>query len=423
MRALFIHQNFPGQFRHVAQALAQRKGVEVVALTDSGNKQGVTGVQIGRYPAVAPPPNGLTRAAATLLQRFQRSEAVALASIELRRRGFAPDVIVGHPGWGELMLVKEIFPDAPLISHAEFYYTADGGDVGFDPEFPDVTDGLRVNLKAKNVPLVTALLDSAVAVAPTAWQASRFPEELAAKITTIHEGVRTDIVAPNPKAIFETSASGRPFRVGEEVITFVNRSLEPLRGFHILMRALPAILDARPDAHVVIVGGDGVSYGAAAPKGETWKSRFLGEVQDRLPMERVHFVGRIPYADFVSLLQVSRLHIYATYPFVLSWSMLEAMSAGALVLGSATPPVTEMIEHGQNGLLYDFFDVKGLAKSAIDALQHHETYRDLREAARRAVVERYDLASVCLPAWLAQIDAVAAGGRGARNAKTGGADP
>ncbi len=414
MRVLFIHQNFPGQFRHVAQALAQRTGVEVIALTDSTNKQSLAAVKTGRYVAPKPPPEGLTRAASTLVNRFQRAEAVAAGLIELRRRGITPDVVVGHPGWGELMLVKEIFPKTAMISHAEFYYTAEGGDVGFDPEFPDVTDGLRIMLKSKNIPMVTAIIDSDVAVAPTAWQASRFPAELAGKITTIHEGIRSDALCPNPQATFSRGTGDRVFRPGDEVITFVNRNLEPIRGVHIFLRALPAILAARPNAHAVIVGGESVSYGAAAPKGETWKARFLSEVQDRLPMERVHFVGNIPYAEFIALMQVSRLHIYATYPFVLSWSMLEAMSAGALVLGSATPPVTEMIEHGKNGLLFDFFDVKGLATSAIDALAHHERYIPIRDAARQTIVERYDLATRCLPAWLALIDRCAGAKTAAR---------
>lgn len=180
-----------------------------------------------------------------------------------------------------------------------------------------------------------------------------------------------------------------------------------MRGFHIFMRALPAILAARPAAHVVIVGGDGVSYGAAPEGSQSWKEQFLSEVRDRIPLERVHFVGRIPYPKFVSLMQATRLHIYATYPFVLSWSMLEAMSAGAIVLGSATPPVVEMIEAGRNGLLYDFFDSEGLARTAIEVLAEPDRFATLGTAARQTIVDRFDLARNCLPAWLRQIDEVA----------------
>lgn len=407
MRVLFIHQNFPGQFRHVAIALAKQSGNEIVALTDSVNRQALAGVTLGRYTAPPPPPPGLSRAGATLANRFRRGEVVAGALIELRRRGFLPDVIVGHPGWGELMLAKEIFPSSKLIAHAEFYYTAEGADVGFDPEFPDVTDELRVGLKAKNLPLLAALADCEVAVAPTRWQASRFPAMFEPKIKMIHEGIRTDVVKPDAGAAYEHGLGGARLGANDEVVTFVNRNLEPLRGYHIFMRALPAILAARPDARVVIVGGDGVSYGARPPEGTTWKERFLGEVQDRLPADRVHFAGQIPYPAFVSLMQVSRLHVYATYPFVLSWSMLEAMSAGALVLGSATPPVTEMIEHGRNGLLYDFFDIEGLARQAIEALAEPGRFTAMRGEARRTIVERYDLATVTLPAWLRCVGDVA----------------
>ena len=312
MRVLFVHQNFPGQFRHVAAALAKRPGVGMVAITDEVNKQQIQGLATARYRFQAVPLANLSSPASTLTNRFRRGEAAAAAMLEVKKRGFIPDVIVGHPGWGELMLAREIFPASRLIAHAEYYYSAEGGDVGFDAEFPDVTDELRIQLKAKNIPLLAAIMDSTCSVAPTAWQASRFPPELARKIATIHEGIRTDLVKPDPAAVYAHGTGERSFRPGDEVITFVNRNLEPMRGFHIFMRALPRILAARPNAQVVIVGGDGVSYGAAPPKGQSWKSIFLAEVADRVPKERVHFVGQVPYASFIALMQVSRLHIYAT---------------------------------------------------------------------------------------------------------------
>lgn len=407
MRVLFVHQNFPGQFRHVAAALSRQPGTQIAIVTDAANKQQTPNLATARYRFQPSPIPGLSNAATTLANRFRRGELAAAAMLEIRKRGFIPDVVVGHPGWGELMLVKEVFPTSELIAHAEYYYTVEGGDVGFDPEFPGATDELRFRLKAKNLPLLAAVADSKVSIAPTAWQASRFPVEVSHKIEVIHEGIRTDIVKPDASASYGQGLGGKIFRPGDEVVTFVNRNLEPMRGFHIFMRALPRILAARPNAHVVIVGGDGVSYGPPPTKGLTWKSKFLAEVEGQLPMDRIHFVGQIPYSDFVALMQVSRLHIYATYPFVLSWSMLEAMSAGALVLGSATPPVTEMIEHTKTGLLYDFFDVEGLATSAIEALADPERHLEIRKNARRLVTARYDLALTCLPAWLDRIKRVA----------------
>ena len=215
-------------------------------------------------------------------------------------------------------------------------------------------------------------------------------------IEVIHDGVDTAVLAPNPQASV-TLPGGRMLRAGDEVITFVNRNLEPYRGYHTFLRALPAVLAARPDAQVVIVGGDGVSYGAEARGGTTWKAQFLAEVQDRLDLSRVHFVGRVPYEGFVALMQLTRVHAYLTYPFVLSWSMIEAMAAGALVIGSDTPPVAEVISDGLNGRLVDFFDVPGWSAALIEALAEPRRFDPMRAAARQTALSRYDLRGICLP--------------------------
>ncbi len=397
MRVLFLHQNFPGQFLHVARALKER-GHKVAAVTDAGNTRPDV-IPTLRYrfeDARAGNPHPLAR---NFALRAARGEVVVKALCRLRDDGFVPDVVVGHPGWGETLFVKDVFPKARLLVHAEFYYGGEVSDADFDPEFrrADPLAG-RLTVRAKNAALLLAVMDADRGVAPTGFQASRFPAEIRPKIAVIHEGVDTDLLVPNPQARFE--AGGRTFRPGDEVLTFINRNLEPYRGYHVFMRALPRILEARPNAHAVIVGGDSVSYGAPAPEGKTWKEIFLAEVRDRLPLERVHFVGRIPYPDFVSLMQTSMAHVYLTYPFVLSWSMLEAMSAGALVIGSRTEPVEEVIRDGENGLLVDFFDQDALVACAVEALAHPERFRDVRHAARRSIVEGYDLRRRCLPQWL-----------------------
>ena len=243
--------------------------------------------------------------------------------------------------------------------------------------------------------------DADLAVAPTRWQASRFPPLLQTKLIVAHEGIDTSVLKPDPAAVYRVRGSNLAFTSRDEVISFVNRNLEPYRGYHIFMRALPTILAARPRAHVVIVGGEEVSYGAGPNGGRTWKDIFLGEVRERLPMDRVHFVGKIPFSDLVSLLQVSSAHVYLTYPFVLSWSMLQAMSAGAPLVASRTAPVLEAIEDGVNGVLVDFFAVDELAGRVIDVVANPEAYRAMRQRARESIVQNYDLASVCLPRWLA----------------------
>lgn len=399
MDILFVHQNFPAQFIHVARALNGRPDLRLAMVTHKGNEQKdfLPGAKYGWEAKRAGSPHPI---AANFALRASQGRMAAKAMLALRERGFNPKLVIGHLGWGETLFAKDVFPEATLVVHAEFFYSAAGADVGFDPEFPFAGAERLFELRAKNAAILAAMNDADIAVAATRWQASRFPPHLQAKLHVVHEGIDTDLLKPNPAATFHVAGADLTFAVGDEVITFVNRNLEPYRGYHIFMRALPAILAARPRAHAVIVGGDKVSYGAAAPAGQTWKEIFLSEVRERLPMERVHFVDKIPFLDFVSLMQVSAAHVYLTYPFVLSWSMMQAMSAGAPVIASRTEPVLEVVEDGVNGALVDFFAVEGLAERVIDVLAHPDDYRAMRETGRRTIVENYDLARECLPRWL-----------------------
>ena len=231
---------------------------------------------------------------------------------------------------------------------------------------------------------------------PTQWQASQFPEHFRSRLSVIHEGIDTDVVKPNRDAVFETP-DGVRLSGKDKVVTFVNRNLEPYRGFHIFMRALPRILKENPKAHVVLVGGDSVSYGSMPEKGGTWREKLLAEVGGELDMARVHFVGRLTYEHYLSLIQETAAHVYLTYPFVLSWSMLESMAAECILIASDTQPVTEVVEHERNGLLVDFFDVDGFAEQVTQVLKKPKHYQAIREQARKTIRERYDLKSICLP--------------------------
>lgn len=317
----------------------------------------------------------------------------------LRSEGYTPDLVIAHGGWGEALFVRDVWPRARVIQHAEFYHAAEGADVGFDPEFSPASFSIRLQIRTRNAVMAQALLDADRAVAPTRWQASRFPPDLHPKIAVVHEGIDTDLARPDSTASVTLGRRNVVLRAGDKVVTYVARHLEPYRGYHVFMRALPAILARCPDARVVIVGSDGAAYGPP-PHGTTWKRRFLDEVRGRLPMDRVHFVGQVPRPLFLRLMQVSAAHVYLTYPFVLSWSMLEAMSAGALVVGSRTPPVQEVIEDGCNGVLRDFFDVDGIADAVTEALLDSKRFEPLRKAARQTIIARFDLRRVCLPAWL-----------------------
>lgn len=325
----------------------------------------------------------------------RRGQSVLAVLLRLKKSGFYPDVVYAHPGWGETLFLKDVYPRARLIHYCEFYYNSTGQDFNFDLEFPsNASDVLR--LRIRNLHHLMALEQADAGIAPTVWQQTRFPASYLPKISVIHDGVDTKRVAPDPDAFIAIPNKHLRLTRADEVVTFVSRDLEPYRGFHTFMRALPAILKARPKAHVVIVGGNGVSYGRRLAHG-SYREQYLRELGEQCDASRVHFVGRVPYSTLLRVLQVSTAHVYLTYPFVLSWSMLEAMASGCLVIGSKTRPVEEVIRDGENGLLVDFFSPDELAEAVQRACEERGRMRMLREAARRTIAERYDLQTVCLP--------------------------
>jgi glycosyltransferase involved in cell wall biosynthesis len=401
MKILLVHQNFPGQFRGLAPALIKAgHDLRAISMRQEKMRTGVPnwGYVVGRGSSKSIHPWVTSTESAVI-----RGEAVAALVQQMAQEGWTPDLVLGHTGWGEMLFLRQVLPQARLLGFNELYYQANGGDVGFDPEFaapPDATKRLQV----RNMHLVSSLMACDVGITPTEWQANCFPPLLRQRMRVIHDGVRTDRLLPDESAWISLGREGLRLKRGDEVVTFVNRNLEPMRGYHQFMRALPEILAARPQARAVIVGGDEVSYGSVPAGQKGFKDHFLGEVRDRLDMSRVHFVSRIPYDTLVSLLRVSAAHVYLTVPFVLSWSMLEAMSLGALVIGSDTAPVREVIEHGRNGLLVDFFDPQQLAKTVCETLAHPDRFAALRQAARQTIVERYDFNNICLPQYMNLIE-------------------
>jgi glycosyltransferase involved in cell wall biosynthesis len=407
MRVLFVHQNFPAQYRHVAPALA-RRGDAVVALGENPGEP-LPGVRHLRYK---PPPSGGGKDTHRYVRRFEnavfRGQQVARAALALKARGFSPDLVCCHPGWGEGLFLRDAWPDAKLLYYFEYYFRSSGGDVGFDPPGGEVSIDDAGRVRTLNATHLMSLEQADWGQTPTRWQHSRFPDWARERMSVVHEGVDTRAVRRREGARFALP-DGRALGQGDEVVTFVARGLEPYRGFPTFMRALPEILARRPAARVVMVGGDEPHYGGKPPGGGTWKETLLAELGGRLPLERVHFTGKVPHAALQDLLSLSSAHVYLTYPFVLSWSMLEAMSCGCLVVGSATAPVQEVIRNGENGLLVDFFSPDAIAAAVVRALSDPGAMAPLRAAARRTVEERYDLRGVCLPQQIALADAVAAG--------------
>ena len=399
MKILFIHQNFPGQFKFLAPALV-KQGHTVVAMTmQKTEAKEWQGVRLAPYTAT----RGTTPKVHPWISDFEtktiRAEACFRAALRIRAEGLNPDLIVSHHGWGESLFLKDVWPQAKLAIYCEFYYHPRGADVGFDPEFPAEDAGEVCRLRLKNLNNLLHFDVADAAISPTHWQASTFPEPFRSKITVVHDGIDTEAVAPNP-AVSLTLNGNIQLTRADEVITFVNRNLEPYRGYHIFMRALPELLKRRPQARVLIVGADDVSYGARPAEGKKWKDIFASEVRPQISdadWARVHFLGHIPYQHFIPLLQLSTVHVYLTYPFVLSWSLLEAMSVGCAIVASDTQPLREAIRHDDTGRLVNFFDVPGLANEVCALLDDPVARQRLGANARAFAQATYDLKTVCLP--------------------------
>ncbi|MFZ4690295.1 MAG: glycosyltransferase family 4 protein [Polymorphobacter sp.] len=390
MDILFIHQNMPAQFKHLAPALAADGRHRVVFIT---RRKGADLPGVRRVSYDGPRPAGPeTHHYVRLFEASVRyGQQVARTMVDLKREGFDPAVVIGHPGWGEMLFVKDVFPRARVISYAEYYYTAHGGDVGSEPGSVVSLDTM-CRTRARNAHLLLSLEMADAGLSPTQWQRSRHPAVLQPKIRTIFDGIDTDIVLPNPNASFKLD-DGRTLTRADEVLTYVARNFEPYCGFPSFMRSLPAILSARPEAHIVITGGDEISYGQAPPDGKTWRETMLAEVPLDRPeyRNRVHFTGKLSYPRYLSLLQVSSVHIYLTVPFVLSWSCVEAMATGCIVVASDTAPVHEVIAHGENGYLVDMYDPAAISRQTIAALAARNTSQELRKSARGVVLDRYTL--------------------------------
>ena len=404
----------------MAPALAQA-GRDVRALASDGPDQArvqLPGVQQYRY---SPRPfQGIGKTHPWLLDletKLVRAEACLKAASELRSTGYHPDIVVLHPGWGESLFLPDVWPNARYAMYCEFYYGATGRDTGFDPEIHPAQASDSPRLRIKNVSNLLHFEFVRAGLAPTRWQADTFPDSFRSRIDVIHDGIDTSLLVPDPDARLSIKVSGREINLSraDEVVTYVSRNLEPYRGIHSFIRSLPALLRERPNAWVLLVGGDGVSYGAPpdpAKYGErTWTQVFMDEVAAQLPAkarERIIFLGKLPYSAYLRVLQVSRVHVYLTYPFVLSWSLLEAMSAGCAIVASRTPPVEEAIESGITGSLVDFFNPTELADAVVTLLEAPELAARFGIAARATAIERYDLRRVCLPRqldWISRLQA------------------
>ena len=405
---LFVHQNFPGQFPHIADALLKRG--DKLAAIGGKTARARPGIDLRRWLMKRGTTNGIFDPATRAEADMMRGTAAAHAALHLKRDGFTPDVIIGHPGWGETLFLKEIWPQARVILFGEMIYRSHGGDLNFDPEFDGGHEDMTRNFRshAKNATQILAHAYADRIVCPTRFQASSFPASLQRSIQVLHEGVDITHAERRRGATFKLPG-GKVLDGSTPVITFVNRNFEPLRGFHIFMRALPAVLEACPDADVLMIGNAGVSgYGAASPTGKDWVSLMLDELGGRLDRSRVHFVGKVAHSQLIDAFSISWAHAYYTYPFVLSWSLVEAMAAECTIIASDTAPLHDAITNGVEGLLLPFFDIPALSEALIEAVKTPEKFRGMGQAARKRALSDFDQARGTA-AWLALVDELLGG--------------
>tara|TARA_B100000427_G_scaffold217052_1_gene181260 strand:+ start:1100 stop:2353 length:1254 start_codon:yes stop_codon:yes gene_type:complete len=406
---IFIHQNFPAQYKHLAPLLAKNENYDVhsISLADFTCE----GVKHHKYILE----KGNTKGIHPLAQEFEakiiRANSLNNVAIKMKKDGIIADLIIAHPGWGETLFVKNVWPEAKVISYLEFFYYSNNADVDFDPEFEFDNEFLANKLSARNAPIVLDLYQSDHVVTPTEFQASLAPEIFSDKLEIIHEGIDTELLKRNDD--IKIDVNGNVLTNDNKIVLYIARNLEPYRGYHSFIRSIPDVLKEHPDAYILIVGGHDVSYGHKPPEGEKFSDIFFNETKDTLNKDQkdifekqVLFLGWLDYEKLIRLMQICTTHVYLSYPFVLSWSLLESMSCESVIIGSNTKPVKEVIEHNKTGLLVDFFDYKEISNAISSVLSDPNGFEKIRESARKLIIDKFDLNKVSIPKYLDLIERV-----------------
>jgi glycosyltransferase involved in cell wall biosynthesis len=410
MKILFVHQNMPGQYREMIQWLAAQNQHQLVFMTQRDPVPKIKGVATVQYR----PHHTPAQDSYALSRSWEAATGVGYGAMRAARtlkekHGFTPDIILGHTGWGELLFLKEVWPDVPVLGFFEYFHILEGGAICFNQEAPPTEDERLLQLVRSTV-TNSSLNAVDLGVVPTRWQRDTFPSYFQDKFYCCHDGIRTDLLKPDPEVQITLGRLDRPVTRQDEIFTYMARNMERARGFHTFMRALPQIQAERPNARALIIGGNGNSYGAKSQHPGGMRGEMEEELGDRVDWSRVHFLGKVPYDIYQRVIQISRCHLYLSMPFVLSWSCLEAMSMGATMVGADVAPVREAITHGKTGVLVDFFDTDALARQVVDVLARPDDYAHLGPAARKHVVETYDFKTRCLPVHINRINGLVRSG-------------
>ena len=394
MNILFLHPNFPGQFLHLAHYFAAMGGNHVLFLTKETNGNRLRGVDVATYKPSREPHEDTHHYIKPMEEAVLDGQAVVRALLSLRdQHKFVPDAIVGHTGWGSTLYCKDIYPDVPLLGYFEWYYRATGSDVVYFPNEHMTNIDAYFRIRTRNAHHLLNLAACDVRFTPTEWQKAQFPKEYQQDMHVIHEGIDTNFCRPVSEArlVLPKTDEREALDLSQckEILTYVSRGFEPYRGYPQFMEAVSILLKRRPNLHVVLVGMDRTCYGTEAPDGvKSWVKYVDAHV--KYDKKRVHFVGHLGREAYQKVMQASTVHVYLTRPFILSWSMMEAMSFGCAIVGSKTPPVEEVVEDGKNGLLANFRSPQHIAQRVEELLDDEELRKRLGRAARETILNRYD---------------------------------
>ena len=404
MKLLFIHHTIPGQFKFLLGHYGQDEANEVVFLCHQSPQVTFKGVRV-----IQCTPQPMAEGSNPIIHEFtqgaQRATAFAQSCAQLKESGFVPDVVIAHSGWGDGFFVKAVFPDVPLLNYMEFFFHEKGRNLNYEIE--DITNPTdRAKLIAKNAPHLLNFHNADWCITPTLWQRSVHPDYMHSKMTVLHEGVNTDICAPMEREVITLPNGLTLHPQQDEIITHVESNFDHYRGFHKFLDAAEIIQSRRPNAHIIVAGRHGAGYGNNWPDGRN--SQQILEAAS-LDNSRIHFVGTLDYAHYLKLLQSSSAHIYMTYPYVLSWSFMEAMSVGCPLVCSKTPPIEEMVSDSENCRMFDFFDPSSLADAVDAMLDDRDAAKALGLNARKVICDHYDINDI-LPLYTALIEEMAISG-------------
>lgn len=384
MHVLFVHQNFPAQFGQIANHLVRKHGWQCTfASRHAGEIDGINRV-------IYEPKSGARSETNFCSRTFENQvwHSTALFDALRDRPDVKPDLIVGHSGMVSTLYLRELY-DVPIINYFEFFYRTRDSDIDFRVDLPSSDLPTLLRARTRNAMLLLDLENCDAGYAPTQFQQSQLPQEFRPKVRTIFDGIDTDFWQPIEQPVRRVGQIGIPS--DHRVLTYVSRGMESMRGFDLFMQIADRVCKQRQDVTVLVIGEDRIAYGGDArfTQGKTFKQWCLD--QNDFDLSRIHFVGRVRPSELVNVFSLSDAHLYLTVPFTLSWSLFNAMSCGALAIGSETAPVAELIENGKNGLLVDFFETDRWVDQVLQVLDDPAAYDPLRQAARQTILDSYTL--------------------------------